>query len=433
VDQLSHEIQLVNVTTKTLLDFVKGAKKRIFIAKPGYTKEEITAVIGLVKTKGVECTVYIDPKETAIRYGFGDLDAIRLAKSELDLLNLQTIEGIRLSIVIVDDKALVYTPAALSWEEEPSLLSYPNGLMGGQKLVDKILSQFSGPDKAPLVPENISIFPTTTVAQVEKRYIKEILSQTVKALEENPPVNPSALRTVNIYRNIYKLVKHEMRGAQVRNKTLNLNSFNRLFPRPSGNLRRSWQVFTAEDIESISQFPEFVKDITHIIGNHCVDAGRYGYLMLLSKKKEFEKNIQEKETTFTNMLNSGAGSDTALERILRESKNKLALYLTEEVMTDLSCLDQLCKHNRLALKRLKDKDWFADDKKTIMAEVIEDFIDNKLRFPKAKDLIDSIDIKLDYYDVSDELLNDAEFKDILTKTKVDPRTYTKGFEENKGP
>jgi hypothetical protein len=46
-------------------------------------------------------------------------------------------------------------------------------------------------------------------------------------------------------------------------------------------------------------------------------------------------------------------------------------------------------------------------------------------------LIGAVNVTLDYYDVSDELLNDDEFKVMLTEAGVDPRTYTKGFFDDK--
>ncbi|MDD5008581.1 MAG: hypothetical protein PHU49_09880 [Syntrophorhabdaceae bacterium] len=145
MSEIDSEVQLVEVTKENFLEFLKKARERILIAKPGYYKEEVITLIELATKKRVKCTVYVDPDESAVRYGFGEIDALKTAKNEIAALNLQTIQGIRLSVVIVDDRALIFTPAALSWEE-PRKLSYPNGLEGGKTLVDQILTQFNTVD-----------------------------------------------------------------------------------------------------------------------------------------------------------------------------------------------------------------------------------------------------------------------------------------------
>ena len=101
-------IQLVYATKEVILSFIRGAKEKIFIAKPGYTEKEIIFLIELIEKNNVKCTTYIDPDESAIRFGFGESKAIKVAQEKMEILNLQTIKGIRLSIVIVDDKALIF-------------------------------------------------------------------------------------------------------------------------------------------------------------------------------------------------------------------------------------------------------------------------------------------------------------------------------------
>jgi hypothetical protein len=169
-----------------------------------------------------------------------------------------------------------------------------------------------------------------------------------------------------------------------------------------------------------------------IVGNYCIDVGRHGYLIPLSKKREFEANIKKKKEAFMVTLKSEEGSGSALEQILGASRGKLNLYLVQEIMADLNCLDRLCADNRMAIKRLKDKDRPDHEKSQILQEVVDDFIDNKLRFPKTTDLISSVDVVFDYYDVSDELLSDDEFKNVIKAAGIDPRTYSNGFEKDNG-
>ncbi len=428
----SSEIQFVNVTKETLLAFIKEARTRILIAKPGYTKAEVETLVDLVKMKAVECTVCVDPDETAVRYGFGEAEALKIAGDNTSLLNLQTIKGIRLSVVIRDDKALILTPAALSWEEEPRELTYPNGLEGGKTLVNQLLAQFNTTDSAPALPKNVTNFPTVTIQEIRKAVTQETLKETIAALEKNPPVDPAALRQVNIYRNLYKLMKFQIRGVQVKNKTLNLKPFNKMFPQSNKHLKRSWQVFSSEDVERISEFPGFRKEILDLVAQHTVDAGRHGFLIALDKKKVLEELIAKKEKGFMESLKKAEGPGNALVATLNESRTGLLNYLIEEVNSAKQLPEALFARNRVLLKRLRSQDCSGREKAEIVKEAIEDFVTHDLKFPAVDKLIDAIDISLDYYDVSDELLHDEEFKSVLSEAGIKPRKYDEGYEKETG-
>ncbi len=73
-----------------------------------------------------------------------------------------------------------------------------------------------------------------------------------------------------------------------------------------------------------------------------------------------------------------------------------------------------------------------------MPGVLETFIWDKIRFPSVSDLIERMDVTLDYYDVSSELLYDNEdFKNALhaLKESKDPeidqkiRAFSGAFEK----
>ena len=71
--------------------------------------------------------------------------------------------------------------------------------------------------------------------------------------------------------------------------------------------------------------------------------------------------------------------------------------------------------------------------------VLETFIVRRLNFPEAEDLIEMMDVTYDYYDVSDELLNEnEEFAQILeelknskdTSDELKIRKFMKAYKEN---
>jgi len=426
MSEIDSEVQLVEVTKENFLEFLKKARERILIAKPGYYKEEVITLIELATKKRVKCTVYVDPDESAVRYGFGEIDALKTAKNEIAALNLQTIQGIRLSVVIVDDRALIFTPAALSWEE-PRKLSYPNGLEGGKMLVDQILTQFNTVEADPNLPKNVTNFPTVTIQEIKKIVTEQSLNQTIVALEKNPPVDPAKLRKVNFYRNLYKLLKYQIRGVQVKNKTLDLRPFNKLFPESNKHLKRSWQVFSSEDIKKIPEFTGFEKAILKLIAERTIDTGRHGYLISIENKKILAELINKKKEDFMESLKKKDGPNGALMKVLSQSKEGLASYLNKEIQTTRQLPEAIFARNRILFKSFNDRECSEKEKSKIVCKIIEDFLENDLKFPEIDTIVNAIDIKLDYYDVSDEILNDDEFKKCLDEARISPREYDQGY------
>jgi len=134
-----------------------------------------------------------------------------------------------------------------------------------------------------------------TIQEIKKIVTEQSLNQTIVALEKNPPVDPAKLRKVNFYRNLYKLLKYQIRGVQVKNKTLDLRPFNKLFPESNKHLKRSWQVFSSEDIKKIPEFTGFEKAILKLIAEKTIDTGRHGYLISIENKKILAELITRKK------------------------------------------------------------------------------------------------------------------------------------------
>ena len=214
MNTIESKFQFVKVTRSSLLDFIGKARERVIIAKPGYSSEEVALLKNLSESSAINCTLYVDPSEEAVRWGFGDKDALAVIQEHLESLHVQTAKKIRLSVVIVDDSALIYVPVALSWEEEPKNIIYPNGFIGGTDIAVSFLEQISGSDSESRSEEKVIPFPGCEIPSKAAENIREEIAQTQKKLEKNPPVDPAKLRTVTVYRNIYKLVKIEIRGCQ---------------------------------------------------------------------------------------------------------------------------------------------------------------------------------------------------------------------------
>jgi len=427
-------VHFVKVSKRTLLDFLIKAQNQIIIAKPGYTVEEIEQILEIVQEKGIECSIYIDPDENSIRFGFGEKEALEIIYKEIKGLNVKTAKHIRMSIVIVDDSVLVFSPIALSWEDEPKDLNFPNGFIGGKSIANTLLEQIQGQKEKIAIPENIVPFPGCEFPHKEEAEIEEELSNTIEILKENPPVNPARIRQITIYRNRFKLLKMTVMGAKITNKSLNLRSFNSLIPDFDVRLRNSWRVLTKKDVDSLTGIKEFFSNIGSIHNKYTFDAKRFGTLIEVKNKKHFEscitlevnKLVENLKGNISNEnINGSEKKITTLVSILSESREGLIAYLYSIAINNPLCQDKLFNIFS-GVKKMLRKNMMTKVK--ALKEVVELFIDEKLKFPSAQDMVDLINVEFDYYDVSDELLNNPDFDAVLEEFKLQVRDYDKGYE-----
>ena len=236
------DVKFTEVTPEVLEKFLDTAARRIVIAKAGYSVAEVTQLIKLVKERKISCDLYMEEGENAVRYGFGTSEALPLLKESMDCINVQSVNQIRMALIIIDDTALVYAPIALSWEKAPEKLEFPNGFFGGKSIAEALFKQMGGlivvldieekkADGVSVDKETIFTIPVLPLPKKNPVQIKAELEKTSESLKENPPVDPAVLRNTTFYRTKFKLLKMTMHGAKIKNKTLDLNPFNAMFPK----------------------------------------------------------------------------------------------------------------------------------------------------------------------------------------------------------
>jgi hypothetical protein len=427
-------VQLVNVTRESLSNFLLKAKERIIFVKPAFNKWEMEHILS-VKEKGGQCELYLETGDQAIRFGFGDIEALTIINNNIGNLPIQTADRIRLAILIVDNQTLVYVPEIVYLDNEDIESSFPNGFLGDHGFTDQVLKKFPSYktlDEDSNLSEIDTPFETGIIEQKHKQQVSSEIKQSIKELQETPPVDPLKLKKVYYYRNKYKIVKTEIHGVKIKNKRISLTPFYRQLEQVDERVVNSWNIFNEKDIKELEDISNFVKEVNNIIDKYLLDAGRFGYLMEVSKKKIFLDEIEKVEKEFTNFLKGEKGKDNRFARTpeqldifsldtqqkdslstkLSKSRGDLVNHLIKEANNDKNFINNLMqkdRHTRNLIENNKITEGEA------LREFIEKFIDNKLKFPIEQELIERIKVKADFYDISDELIDSNDFKAILSK------------------
>lgn len=313
---------------------------------------------------------------------------------------------------------------------------------------------------------NIIIFPGCKEVFEEKvENVSDELNKMRVALENDPPVNPEKLRKINLYRNKYKLFKRQVNGVRIQNKSINIKPIYSLFPNADERLKSSWTVFNKEDVKKLEDMKLFDQELEKIMNEHNVmDAGRFGFIIEKKSKNKFQddtlklvtlfksflgnnpseeanerfaKKVEDQITKLTNKDSQNTASVVSLKSVLNDSRSKLETYLYVQWPKEDKKLfeDMLKKHRYIATKNSNERsteELFYDEalKTKMIKELVSCIVVEELKFTQANEIIESIDVKLDFMDISDELIFDNEdFQKYLQKYSLDVRDYSEGFEE----
>jgi hypothetical protein len=225
--------------------------------------------------------------------------------------------------------------------------------------------------------------------------------------------------------------------VNISTKTVSLRPFNSIIKTTDDRLRSSWRALTSDDVKNIKAIQIFQEKKSKILRKFSFDAKRFGTLIEVKKKKEFETEvcdqIEELRKSLLN-LNHNDNESTAearnLVEILETSRKALIVYMLELARADQSCWDKLFQFDQFLFKQMKNEKIVKEE---ALKRAIESFIEIKLQFPDAEKMLETIDVEYDYYDVSDELLNKEEFKELVKEYEgqVKIREYNSGYEKQK--
>jgi hypothetical protein len=436
-------IRLLKIRTDDVLSYILKARERIIFAKPAFLFAEIDTLLKLKdKFNHMDIDLYMEPGDKAIRLGFGETAALELINKNLDCFKIQLAERIRMAILCVDNTALLYAPNLSFAEQETPKLTFANGILCNEFVSNEIIKQFpvlnSDESSGRKTRSNVVILPGGYIPDETMDRLQDSITSTIESLVANPAVDPSQLQKISIYRNKYKIIQQKISGINIENKKINLNRFYQLLPDKVDRLHSSWTIFRREDIDALQDTKSFQRELKKLEGKYAdslIDAGRFGRILDVNKKAQYLEDITklrddfkaycgaEPSTDIINRFDVKGKTDNkkSLEEILDDSRKELEEYL-----------ESLCPETdefiNIIFNRYRHLKSHHKSAKEIIKEFVHIFVLDELKFTDVNDIINTIDIKIDFYDISDELLNDDEFKRFLEKNELDPRQTSLGFE-----
>ena len=115
-----------------LIALIEGAKDRLAIIAPGLTTPVAKALTGRMgELSTLSLTVILDADAEVYRMGYGDVEALEIIReaSCKQSFDLREQPGVRIGVVVSDDRTMVYAPVSRNVEAGSTTEEKPNAIM----------------------------------------------------------------------------------------------------------------------------------------------------------------------------------------------------------------------------------------------------------------------------------------------------------------
>lgn len=197
----------------TLMGLIQSARSRLLVLAPGLSARVADCLCQRWQELGPDrVTVILDLDPEVYRLGYGDVETLALLErvaAELGTM-LQRQPGIRIGVVLADEKALIYSPTPRLIEAGPASVQTPNAVSlespPTRLLADLgcgengVRDQVVGLDKA----------------------CRSDLEAVEKDLEQNPPQRFDIARKMRVFNTAFEFVEFELKGTMLGRHTVTL-------------------------------------------------------------------------------------------------------------------------------------------------------------------------------------------------------------------
>ena len=384
------------IDSQHIADLIRSAERFVGYAGPGVQMDPAQAMVEISARLGVDMvSVCLDVDERVMRMGFGEMNAVKCLREAG--IAVHHAPGLRIALVLVDDKGYIFTPTALYLEAEPHGHGASNAMhLSGQQLREA-LARLSP------VAREIAVAQTQTAEEREKianlpievaieTVTKDQCAHVETSLKEAPPVQFDLARQVRVFNSYLQYVELNLTGAAIQRhrlaippNILKLGGSKDL----EGRLRTTFDLIEKGGELSSKKLEDELNDIRK---NFTPSLGKdHGRVVLKSAKPHLGKRL---ETFRTNLEAHQKKVADELQGRLDQSRKQIIEYYLPRVVENPpdAMLGQL----------LREKPTADDGRSWLDAEL--DGV-----FPKADSLIQRMQLDVRYKDVTFETLNRPEF------------------------
>lgn len=390
-----------SISTAKIAARISAASSRIAIVAPAIWPKTAEAICSAAaRLSSDQITVIVDCDEEVCRLGYGDIASLA-ALREIGV-TVRQCSGLRIGVLICDDRAWVFSPTPLYLHPEVHSDETPNAVEIGSADVERLIRSISPESQRP--PANGFDWPTQeaeggSVIEIGSSPVSDIVEAKVAAaLKIAPPLPFDVTRPVRVFQPYIQYVELTLRGCAIERRRIPLpRSLHHLGPVSDiqDRLRTTFDLIDRQtDISSgtLEQELKRIRDaFTRSLGP------RWGRIMLRSSRPLFDKRVEALQS----LLKEHVSKVTeGLSKLIEESRTKIVEHFLPIVQK--SPPDALSGQLMTQTPDIDD---------------IRKWLDCELRsvFPTPDALLSQMKLDVQYRDVTYETLADPEFGDAIRR------------------
>ena len=360
----------------------------------------------LVKKKNIRPSIILDNNRHVYYTGYGTVDALKLLRE--NGIKIAGADGIRIDILIADDKALIYSPTPRTVEKLPSG-DTPNGILTDASAVKNLVLNIEL--RSETTQENLTNKMVTDDALAQaagslknnKLIIREIpdqeIEETANAVAKTIP-NFNLCEILQVYTSCIQFVEPILTGINNIKKTkitlpselLHLTTDKEV----QENLKTTYSLF-ANETAIIDLTKDINKRYDDLLKTYTTQLKDFGRIIKKEKIDEFETAVAK------------------LNRHMQNQRDELQKHLAstlEKARTSVcSTLYQtMSEHPTADLKKYLGGSPY--DKK-----IIKEYVDKRVQdaFARHENITEKIGLKFMYKDVTIKMLESEDFNNEIKK------------------
>lgn len=403
----------LNINSDTFANLISETNKCLCYAAPGIQDAVAQDIVKLAQKIGPELIlVFLDVDENVLRMGYGSLDAIDLLRTSG--IHVQHIAGLRNGLIVSDDIGFSFTPTALFLEQEKRDESVLNAMRLMPDQIKEAMARLSPASKAIAVAKAESKIEIQELENLAVEIQPQELShyqiyEIQESLKSAPPLQFDVARQVRVFQPHFQYVELSLTGAAIQRHKLNIpKSIQKIGmdKELEGRLKTTFDLIDKNEKVSSKHLDKELREIrdvfTRSLGKKQGRIVRTGAIPRLKESlKELQKSIEEHQKNI----------EKDLVEILQKSKEMVVNYY----------LPLVKKNTPRELYGI-----FGDPSEQDILHWLD--IEITKAFPKADDLIQKIELDVNFKDVTYETLNRGDFLESIKEAypEVD---WEKAYEE----
>lgn len=392
----------VSMASAKMASRIAAARRRVAVAAPGVRIDCAEALAAAVARLGEDSvTVVTDCDEEVFRLGYGDIAALKRLR-EAGCTVWQS-SGLRVGVLVCDDRAWVFAPTALYVQREIHSDETPNAVELHANDVARILWRISpaareADAQAPLPPDLWQEIDRAETEIGNAELSPDRLKSTEEVLIQAPPIAFDIARQVRVFQPYIQYVKISLQGCAIERRRVEVpQSIQGLDAAAELNarLRTTFELIEKKSEVSSKKLEDDLRRIRDVFTRPLGEP--WGRVMLRSARPLFDERIER----FRQQLAAHrAAVKESLAKHLKDSQTQLVEHFLPLVQRSLP--DVL--RGQLMMSEPNED----DIRPWLEAELDE-------VFPKPGALVSDMRLEIVFRDVTYETLNERDFGEKLRK------------------